>query len=48
VDAGDLSVRMPVEGTRDEARRLAESFNSMLDRLEDAFDAKDIRRRCIA
>lgn len=38
VDAGDLSVRMPVEGTRDEARRLAESFNSMLDRLEDAFD----------
>ncbi|HMU27535.1 MAG TPA: ATP-binding protein [Solirubrobacterales bacterium] len=38
VDAGDLSARMPVEGTRDEARRLAESFNGMLDRLEDAFD----------
>jgi signal transduction histidine kinase len=29
---------MPVEGTRDEARRLAESFNRMLDRLEDAFE----------
>lgn len=38
VDAGDLSVRMPVEGTRDEAKRLAESFNSMLARLEDAFE----------
>ncbi|MCB0859699.1 MAG: HAMP domain-containing protein [Solirubrobacterales bacterium] len=38
VDAGDLSSRMPVEGTRDEVRRLAESFNGMLDRLEDAFD----------
>lgn len=40
VDGGDLSARMPVEGTRDEARRLAESFNGMLDRLEDAFDAQ--------
>jgi len=38
VDSGDLSRRMPVEGTRDEARRLAESFNGMLDRLEDAFE----------
>lgn len=38
VDEGDLSVRMPVEGTRDEARRLAESFNGMLDRLENAFE----------
>lgn len=38
VDGGELSVRMPVEGTRDEARRLAESFNGMLDRLEGAFE----------
>lgn len=38
VDGGDLSARMPVDGTRDEARRLAESFNGMLDRLEAAFE----------
>ena len=38
VDAGELSTRMPVEGTRDEVRRLAESFNGMLDRLEGAFE----------
>jgi heavy metal sensor kinase len=38
VDAGVLSARMPVEGTRDEARRLAQSFNRMLDRLEAAFE----------
>lgn len=38
VDEGDLSVRMPTDGTRDEARRLAESFNGMLDRLENAFE----------
>ncbi|MBN8867187.1 MAG: HAMP domain-containing histidine kinase [Solirubrobacterales bacterium] len=37
VDGGDLSARIPLEGTRDEARTLAESFNRMLDRLEDAF-----------
>lgn len=36
VDAGDLSHRMPETGAR-ELRQLAESFNHMLDRLEDAF-----------
>jgi two-component system OmpR family sensor kinase len=36
VDAGDLSHRMPGGGAR-EVRQLAESFNHMLDRLEDAF-----------
>ncbi len=38
VDGGELSTRMPIDGTRDEARQLALSFNGMLDRLEDAFD----------
>ena len=38
VDAGELSTRMPVDGTRDEVRRLAESFNGMLNRLEGAFE----------
>lgn len=38
VDGGELSARMPIEETRDdEVRRLAESFNHMLDRLESAF-----------
>lgn len=38
VDGGDLSDRMPIGETRnDEVRRLAESFNKMLDRLEEAF-----------
>jgi two-component system, OmpR family, sensor kinase len=36
VDAGDLSHRMP-EGGASEVHRLADSFNHMLDRLEDAF-----------
>jgi two-component system, OmpR family, sensor kinase len=36
VDAGDLSTRMEPRGPA-EARRLAESFNHMLDRLEEAF-----------
>jgi two-component system, OmpR family, sensor kinase len=36
VDAGELSTRMAPEGPV-EARRLAESFNHMLDRLEEAF-----------
>jgi two-component system, OmpR family, sensor kinase len=36
VDAGDLSTRMEPDGPS-EARRLAESFNHMLDRLEEAF-----------
>jgi signal transduction histidine kinase len=36
VDAGELSTRMDPEGPV-EARRLAESFNHMLDRLEEAF-----------
>jgi two-component system, OmpR family, sensor kinase len=36
VDAGELSHRLPERGPR-ETRQLAESFNHMLDRLEDAF-----------
>ena len=36
VDSGDLTHRMPEDGAL-EVRRLAESFNRMLDRLEDAF-----------
>jgi two-component system OmpR family sensor kinase len=38
VDAGELSPRMAQEGPRDEVRALAESFDLMLDRLEDAFE----------
>lgn len=37
VDAGELSLRMETSGSDDEVRRLAESFNHMLGRLEDAF-----------
>jgi signal transduction histidine kinase len=39
VDAGDLTPRMPEEaaGSSDEIRALADSFDTMLDRLEDAF-----------
>ncbi len=37
VDAGELSPRMAQKGPRDEVRALADSFNLMLDRLEDAF-----------
>ena len=38
VDAGDLSPRMRADaGRSDEIRRLADSFDTMLDRLEDAF-----------
>jgi two-component system OmpR family sensor kinase len=37
VDAGDLSPRMAQGGPRDEVRALADSFDFMLDRLEDAF-----------
>ena len=37
IDAGELSLRMQASGPRDEVRRLAESFNHMLERLEDAF-----------
>jgi two-component system, OmpR family, sensor kinase len=37
VDAGELSPRMAPTGPRDEVRMLADSFNLMLDRLEDAF-----------
>jgi two-component system, OmpR family, sensor kinase len=37
VDAGDLSPRMAQKGPRDEVRALAESFDVMLERLEDAF-----------
>ena len=37
VDAGELSPRMAQSGPRDEVRALADSFDLMLDRLEDAF-----------
>jgi signal transduction histidine kinase len=37
VDAGELSPRMASSGPGDEVRALADSFNLMLDRLEDAF-----------
>jgi heavy metal sensor kinase len=37
VDAGDLSPRMAQKGPRDEVRALADSFDLMLERLEDAF-----------
>jgi signal transduction histidine kinase len=35
--AGDLAERMPVPAAHDEVRRLAESLNTMLARLQDAF-----------
>src|SRR3989449_6365109 len=38
VDGGDLSPRMEASGPNDEIRVLAESFDHMLDRLEDAFE----------
>ena len=38
VDAGDLGPRMDVAARHDEVRVLAEAFDHMLDRLEDAFD----------
>jgi signal transduction histidine kinase len=37
VDAGDLSPRIEASGARDEVRVLADAFDHMLDRLEDAF-----------
>ncbi len=37
VDGGDLSPRMHSPSTSEEARQLADSFDKMLDRLEDAF-----------
>jgi two-component system OmpR family sensor kinase len=37
VDAGDLSHRIRKGGSRDEVRVLADAFDRMLDRLEDAF-----------
>ena len=37
VDAGELDHRIGAGGPRDEVRTLAESFDHMLDRLEDAF-----------
>jgi two-component system, OmpR family, sensor kinase len=37
VDGGDLSHRIRARGTRDEVRVLADAFDRMLDRLEDAF-----------
>jgi signal transduction histidine kinase len=38
VDAGELSHRIGARGPRDELRLLADSFDHMLDRLEDAFE----------
>lgn len=38
--ARDLSQRVDPPQTNDEVERLAETFNAMLDRLEDAFDAQ--------
>ena len=38
VDAGDLSPRIAATGPRDEVRVLADAFDRMLDRLQDAFD----------
>lgn len=37
VDAGDLSPRMDYRGARNETRILADAFDHMLDRLEEAF-----------
>jgi signal transduction histidine kinase len=37
VDAGELSHRIAATGARDEVRVLADAFDHMLDRLEDAF-----------
>jgi len=39
-DEGDLSRRIDPPPTRDEVRQLAETFNEMLDRLEEAFAAE--------
>jgi signal transduction histidine kinase len=38
VDAGDLGPRMQIGDRHDEVRMLAEAFDHMLDRLQDAFD----------
>jgi signal transduction histidine kinase len=38
VDAGELGPRMEIADRRDEVRVLAEAFDHMLDRLQDAFD----------
>lgn len=35
--SADLSVRLPLPRAKDELRQLAQTFNEMLDRLEDAF-----------
>lgn len=51
-DAGNLAERFPVMQGQQEIDRLAESFNGMLERLEDAFqaerEAKEQMRRFIA
>lgn len=51
-DAGNLAERFPAKQGQQEIDRLAESFNSMLERLEDAFEAereaKEQMRRFIA
>lgn len=38
IDGGDLTPRMHASGPRDEVRALAETFDTMLDRVEAAFD----------
>jgi heavy metal sensor kinase len=42
LSSDDLSVRLPLPQAKDELRQLAQTFNEMLDRLEDAF--KRLRR----
>ena len=39
-ESGDLSLRVAGEGPRDEVGRLAESFDAMLERLEEAFSSQ--------
>jgi signal transduction histidine kinase len=43
--SGDLRERIPVAGPKDELRELAETFNDLLDRIQDAFEQE---RRLVA
>jgi two-component system, OmpR family, sensor kinase len=51
-DAGNLNERLPIRQGQEEIDRLSESFNSMLERLDDSFqaerEAKEQMRRFIA
>jgi signal transduction histidine kinase len=40
IQATDMSQRIALEGPQDELRDLADTFDGMLDRIEDAFDAQ--------